>query len=154
MKKPILTAAVIFIASLAISQTTDDYIEIVRGVLKTEKKAAIAEVMSLTEAEAEVFWPLYNEFNEKMYTIQSKRVKIIKDFAKSYENMTDVKADELWTSYMGYKQESNKLTKQYYNKFKKIIPPGKAAKYFQAENKIATLVDFELASEIPFIETK
>ena len=154
MKKLILSSIAVFLASLAISQTTDDYIEIMRSVLKTEKKAAIAEVMSLTEAEAEVFWPLYNEFNEKMYSIQSKRVKIIKDFAANNESMTDLKADELWTSYMGYKQESNKLTKQYYNKFKKIIPAGKAAKYFQAENKIATLVDFELASEIPFIETK
>jgi len=154
MKKTSYTFLFMFLASIAISQTTDDYIEIMRSVLKTEKKAAIAEVMTLTEAEAELFWPLYNEFSGKMYTIQSKRVKIIKDFAKSYEKMTDLKADELWTSYMAYKQESNKLTKQYYKKFKKIIPAGKAAKYFQAENKIATLVDFELAAEIPFIETE
>lgn len=154
MKKTIYTVLFMFLASMAISQTADDYIEIMRSVLKTEKKATIAEVMDLSKAESDVFWPLYNEFNEKMYTIQSKRVKIIKDFAANYESMTDLKADEIWTSYMGFKQEANKLTKTYYKKFKKIIPAGKAAKYFQAENKIATLVDFELAAEIPFIETK
>lgn len=154
MKKLVLGTVLMFVASMAMTQTADDYIEILRTVLKTEKKAAIAEVMTLSEAESEVFWPLYNEFNEKMYTVQSKRVKIIKDFAANYENMTDLKADELMNSYLGYKQEANKLTKSYYKKFKKIIPAGKAAKYFQAENKIATLVDFELAAEIPFIETK
>ena len=139
--------------SMAMTQTVDDYIEIMRSVLKTEKKAAIAEVMTLTESESDLFCPLYNEFNDKMYIIQSKRVKIIKDFAASYENMNDEKADEIWASYMGYKQEANKLTKKKKKKFKKIIPAAKAVTYFQAENKIAVLVDFQLASEIPFIET-
>lgn len=143
-----------FLASMAFTQTADDYIEVLRSVLKTEKKAAIAEVMQLNEQEAEVFWPLYNEFNEKMYTVQSKRVKIIKDFAANFDSMTDVKADELWTASMNFKQESLNLTKQYYKKFKKILPAGKAAKYFQAENKIAALVDYELAAEIPLVETK
>jgi hypothetical protein len=122
-----------------------------RSVLKTEKKAAIAEVMNLSEAESEVFWPLYNEFNEKMYAVQTKRVNIIKDFAKNYESITDEKADELWTGYMKYRQELLNLNKQYFKKFKKIMPAGKVMKYFQAENKIATLVDFELAKEVPFI---
>lgn len=154
MKKLILSTLVLFLASMAISQTTDDYIEIMRSVLKTEKKAVIAEAMTLTETEAELFWPLYNEFNEKMYTVQTKRVQIIKDYADNYESMSNEKADELWNSYMGFKMEVLKLNKVYYKKFKKIIPAGKAAKYFQAENKIATLVDFQLAAELPFIEAK
>lgn len=154
MKKLIFGTLFMFLASMAFTQTADDYIEVLRSVLKTEKKAAIAEVMQLNEQESEVFWPLYNEFNEKMYTVQSKRVKIIKDYAASYANMTDEKADELWTASMNFKQESLNLTKQYYKKFKKILPAGKAAKYFQAENKIAALVDYQLAADIPMVETK
>ena len=154
MKKVIFALVFVFAGMQLMSQTTNDYIEILRSVLKTEKKAAIAEVMTLTEQEAEVFWPMYNEFNEKMYTVQTKRVKIIKDYAENYESMTNEKADELWTSYMNFKQEILNLNKQYYKKFKKILPAGKVAKYFKAENKITTLVDFQLANEIPFIETK
>lgn len=154
MKKTISLLSALLITISMYAQTADDYIEITRSLLKTEKKAAIAETMLLSSAESEVFWPLYNEFNEKLYTIQSKRVKIIKDFAENFETLSDEKADELMTSYMGVKQEIMKLNKQYYKKFKKILPAGKAAKYFQAENKIAAIVDFQLASEIPFIETK
>jgi len=153
MKKSIIAVLLLFAGVQMMSQNTDDYLEIMRSVLKTEKKAAIAEVMNLSEQEAEVFWPLYNEFNEKMYTVQSKRVKIIKDYAANYSDMTDEKADELWTSAMNFKQESLNLTKQYYKKFKKILPAAKTAKYFQAENKIAALIDYELAAEIPMIET-
>lgn len=154
MRKIILPIILIFFGTQLLAQTTDDYIEVLRSVLKTEKKAVIAETMSFTEDEAKVFWPLYNEFNEKAYVIQSKRIEIIKDFAENYENMTDEKADELWLASMKVKQEMMKLNSKYYSKFKKIIPVGKAAKYFQAENKIAALVDFQLADQIPFIETK
>jgi len=154
MKKLILGTLVMFIASMAISQTADDYIEIMRSALKTEKKAIIAEVMQFTEAEAEVFWPLYNEYNTKIYEIGSKEVKIIKDFANNYENMTDEKADELWNAVIANKMEYLKLQKIYYAKFKKILPAGRVAKYFQAENKIDVMIDYELAAEIPFIETK
>ena len=82
MKKVIIAFAFVFVCAHLMAQTTDDYIEIVRSVLKTEKKAIIAETMAFTEQEAEVFWPLYNEFNTKAYVIQSKRVAIIKDFAE------------------------------------------------------------------------
>ena len=154
MKKMIVGTLFLFLASMAFAQTTDDYVEVLRSVLKTEKKAAIADVMQFTDQEAEVFWPLYNEFNDKMYTVQSKRVKLIKDYAANYANMTDEKADELRTSALSYKQESLNLTKTYYKKFKKILPAGKAARYFQAENKIAALIDFELADQIPMLETE
>ena len=152
MKKSIIALVLLFAGIQVMAQTSDDYVEIMRSVLKTEKKAAIAEVMNLSEQEGEVFWPLYNEYNEKMYSIQTKRVKIIKDYAANYGNMTDEKADELWTAAIKFKQESLNLSKQYYKKFKKILPAAKAARYFQAENKIAALVDYELAAEIPMIE--
>ena len=57
----------------------------------------------------------------------------------------------LWLS---YQQQLLKLKKSYYKKFKKIMPAGKAAMYFQAENKIEAMVNASLAMEIPFIETK
>lgn len=154
MKKLIYTVLALFIASFALAQNSNDYIEVVRSVIKTEKKAAIAEAMTLSEAEAEVFWPLYNEYNEKMYAIQTKRIKIIQDFAEHFATISDEKADELWSGYLKYRQELLNLNKLYYKKFKKILPASKAMKYFQAENKIATLVDFELALEIPMIETE
>jgi len=154
MKKLIIGTLMIFVASLAMSQTTDDYTEIMRSVLNTEKKAAIAEVMILTPQESELFWPLYNEYNEKLYTIGTREIKLIKDYGENYENMTNEKADEIWTAYILVQTDYLKLEKQYYKKFKKIIPAGKAARYFQAENKINTLIDAQLALEVPFIESE
>jgi hypothetical protein len=152
MKKLLLALTLLFTGSLVMSQTTDDYLEILREVLNSEKKAAIAEVMMLSDEEAEIFWPLYNEYNNELYKVQTQRVKLIKEFAANFGSMTDEKADEIWNSFLDYRQDLLKLNKQYYKKFKKVMPASKVVKYFQAENKIAALVDFELASEIPFLE--
>ena len=154
MKTTKLVVTLILFALSGYAQTQDDYIEIVRGVLKTEKKAAIAEVMTLSEQEAEVFWPLYNEYEAKDYEIQSKRVRIIKDLVANFENLSDEEADNLWISYTKYKQEILNLNKVYYKKFKKILPAAKAARFFQALNKIAAAADYHVATQIPIIEIK
>ena len=54
---------------------------------------------------------------------------------------------------MGYQSGLLALKKGYYKKFKKILPAGKAVRFFQAENKIETLINAELALEIPMIES-
>lgn len=134
------------------AQTSDDYIELARDILKTEKKAAIAEGMDLSDAEITPFWELYNEYNSKLSQTQNQRVALIKNFAQNYETMTNEKADEIMKSFFKYQQDLVKLRKSYYSRFKKILPSAKAARYFQLENKIQALVDAELAMQIPLIE--
>jgi hypothetical protein len=154
MKKVLSIFSIVIISAAIYAQAGNDYLELARDVLKTEKKAAIAEVMQLTEAESAPFWELYNEYQGKLYLVANKRIAIIKDYADNIENLTDEKADELWLGAMAYDLEVLKLEKQYYKKFKKILPAGKAARLFQAENKIETMIDAQLALEIPLIETK
>ena len=155
MKKTLLVSlAIIFSSVQLFAQSEDDYIEIVRDVLKTEKKAAIAEVMELSTTESAPFWELYNEYNFELSKVQNERIALIKDFAANFDNMNDEKADEIMTGVLSFQQHALKLKKSYYKKFKKILPAGKAAMYFQAENKVEAMVNASLAMEIPFIETK
>ena len=154
MKKILLAVGTAFLSLTALAQSSNDYIEMTRDVIKAEKKAAIAEVMNLTDAESQPFWDLYNEYQGKQYPVHNKRIAIIKDFADNYENLTDEKADELWTNYMKFQQELLKVKISYYKKFKKILPAGKAALFMQTENKIEALINASLAAEIPLIETR
>ena len=154
MKKPLFVSLLFIFSSFQLfAQSDDAYIEIVRDVLNTEKKAAIAEVMVLSETESGAFWELYNEYNFELNKVQNLRIAIIKDFAANYEKMTNEKADELWNNSLAYQQSLLKVKKSYYKKFKKILPAGKAVQYFQVENKIEALVDANLALEIPLLET-
>ena len=127
MKKLIIGIVFVFAGAGLFAQNANDYLEVTRGVLKKEKKAAIAEVMQLTEEESTTFWPLYNEYNDKMYSINTRLFNAIMDYSDNYVNMTDEKAKELWTEV-------------------------RTVRYFQAENKLKAMVDAELAIEIPLFE--
>ena len=152
-KTALFTIGLFLMISPVFAQSFDDYLEVARDVLHTEKKAVVAEAMMLSDTESAPFWELYNEYNAELYKVHTKRVNIIKDFASNYESMNDEKADALWTSSMAYQNELLKLNKTYYKKFKKIMPAGRAALYFQVENKIAMLINANLAMEIPLLET-
>ena len=151
MKKTIITLFLCILSLSLYAQSDSDYIEVVRSVLKTEKKAAITDVMELTEAESGPFWELYNEYDFELTKVQNIRLNAIKEYAKEYGILTDEKADKLWNEVMDFKTQSVKLEKKYYKKFKKILPAAKAAKYFQAENKIQAMVAASLAEQIPMI---
>lgn len=142
-----------FISALAAvhAQSPDDYLELTRDAIKMEKKAAITELMQLSKSESSPFWTLYNDYESKLYGVQNKRIALIRDFAANYQKMTNAKADELWLSYMSYEQELLKLKKSYYKKFKKVLTAGRAAQFFQAENKIEKLIDANVAAQIPLI---
>ena len=72
MKRVLFTLVFASFGMLLWAQQSTDYIELMRSVIKTEKKAAISEVMELSTAEADLFWPLYNEYNEKRYVVNTK----------------------------------------------------------------------------------
>ncbi len=153
MKKLLFIALVVFMSAPSWAQSEKDYIEMERSVLQTEKKAMVADAMMFTDDEATVFWPLYNEYTQKVYVVNSEKVQVILDYAENYETLSDEKADVLMQRALKAEQDLLKLKLSYYKKFKKIIAPSKAVRYFQVENKINALVSAELALEIPLVET-
>ena len=152
MRKLVLSLAFMILAGVAMSQTSHDYVEVERAALKTEKKAIVAETMQLTDEESKAFWPLYNEYSEKKYVINTKVYDLILKFANDYETLSDEAAIELWKENMKVKNEKARLESTYFKKFQKILSGKKVLRYFQTESKLAAIVNYQLASEIPLAE--
>jgi hypothetical protein len=152
MKKIILGLSFVFFAAAMMAQNTHDYMEVERAALKTEKKALVADAMELTEDESKVFWPLYNEYNDKQYVINTKVYNTIVDYAENLDTLSDEKAIELWNESMKQRDELSKLKKSYFKRFQKILPGKKVVRYFQVENKVWALINAQLALEIPLMQ--
>lgn len=150
MKKLIL-AAVFLLSTLTIfAQTTNDLIELVKSDVKVTRKALITETMVFTEAESEIFWPIYREYEYKLEELANKRIAILKDFTANYENLSNEKADDLMKASFSFLEDRLSLNEKYYKKFAKELSPTIAAKYYQVENEIQLLIDLSLASELPY----
>ena len=159
LHKVLLTIALCTgISTGAVAQGTEitadikNQIEAMRTVLQTERKILIMNEMTLTSEEAENFWPLYDEYRAEAKKIGDLRVKVITDYAANYESMTDEMANKLLDQSMKFEEQSVKLEKKYLKKFRKILPGIKVTRYFQLENKLDAIINFDLASEIPLME--
>ncbi len=125
------------------------YIELLRSDLRAQKVAVIAEVMQFTEAEDAKFWPVYREYETELAKINDDRMKLIKDYAGSYETLTDATADRLALGALDLEAKRQALKVRYYERFKSVLPAKTAARFLQVENQILLLLDLQIASSLP-----
>jgi hypothetical protein len=135
----------------AVAEYTND-IEAARTLAQTERKVLIMSQMVMTPDEAAAFWPLYDEYTAARKEAGNLRVKVITDYAASFDAMDDATARQLLDESLKYEAQVLKLKQKYVKKFRKILPDVQVTRYFQLENKLDALVDFEMAGEIPLIE--
>ena len=68
---------------------------------------------------------------------------------RDYNNPTDPKAQELLKEWLAIQKKRLDLQKEFLKRFEKALPPQKVIRYFQIENKLRALIDYELVDEIP-----
>jgi hypothetical protein len=153
LKKIIVAMAICLIAFPAFAQeVTKNTMDSVRDALKAQKRAFIAVNMQLTDAEDAKFWPVYDSYQKDMETMNQKIGDLILDYAKNYETLTDLKADELLKKNLSLENEILQLKKSYLPKFKAVLPAKKVARYYQLENKIQAVSRYDLAEKIPLVK--
>jgi hypothetical protein len=129
-----------------------DNMEILKEAVKANKKLVITTNMKLTTTEAGKFWTVYDEYQKQLEKLNQQRIALIENYAKNYETMTDELALELLDTHMSIEAQRLSLQSVFVPKFKKVLPPIKVVRYFQCENKIAAIVNLELAGQIPLIK--
>jgi hypothetical protein len=155
--KVLITIALALVASLsglpALAQDKPaDNMQIVRDKIKADKKLFVAEAMKLTESEAKGFWPVYDSYQKDLAKIHDRALAMIKEYAKNYQSMTNEKAKQLTDEFIAIQAEHQKLRVSYLPQFRKVLPEIKVARYYQVENKVSAVVDYELATNIPFVK--
>jgi len=154
MKKIIIFMLLfVFLSSLGVfAQDINDYIELMRSDLKTERRAIITQSMNFTEDESVAFWPIYREYENEFAKLGDQEIALIKDYADNFEKMTDEKAKDLMNRAFKINEDQIKLRKKYYNKLVKVMSPITAVKFVQLDNQISMLIDLQIASELPLIQ--
>jgi len=134
------------------SQEKADSMEALRDALKADKKAFIAKYLQLTDAEGKEFWPYYNSYQFDLQKVNERLVKLINDYAKTSQNMSDQDAIKMVDTYLAIEQDQLKLKELYFRTLRKTLPVKKVARYLQLENKMRALVQYQLAARVPLIK--
>jgi hypothetical protein len=152
MRTLVLLACIAFIPSPALTAQDNAQVQSVRADLQAERTKIVADNLPLTEAEAQKFWPLYNEYRARWSKLDDRALALVKDYAANYDAMSDEKARQLIGQQLDIEEERLKLRRSYLGKFEKVLPGKKTARYYQIERKMDAAVANETASVIPYVK--
>jgi hypothetical protein len=107
--------------------------------------------MQLTEAESEAFWPVYNEYEQAMRKVNTKRVDVLRRLAAEYETLTDEQAEALLKESFDFQQERVKVRRSFMKKFAKALTGKRVARFYQIDSKIDSIIDFDIARTVPLV---
>ncbi len=116
---------VLFKGQLVFSQNGKDKVEALRVDY-------INKTIELTGVEAEKFWPVYNEYNDKIKAI---RKNLRQSYRNRSENLSDKEAEQLYYLFVQSKQAEADIHKQYSERLKAIIGAKKMVKLHVAEEE-------------------
>lgn len=131
---------------------SDSDVELLRADVRTKKMELVAERMQFTGNEAEVFWPLYRQYEVELAAINDKKIKVIRDYMASHDNLDGARAKDLAQRVFEVDQMTLDLRKKYFQEMTGVLPPKTAVRFLQLERRLQQLVDVQLASEFPLIK--
>jgi hypothetical protein len=132
--------------------SVDQDIQLLRQDLASDKKQLIASNLTLTNAEATRFWPVYDQYQAEYKKIGDAKLALIKDYAQNWGSVTDQQALQYWQRSQDIEQSVAQLRQKYVPIVGKVLPGKKTVTFFQMDRRIALLLDVQLAAEIPLVQ--
>jgi hypothetical protein len=128
-------------------------IQMLREDIRSHKKQLTAANMTLTADEATKFWPVYDQYTQETIKIGDARWAEIKDYAASYNTLTDAQAQDHMKRSAAIDQQVIALRSKYVPIFEKVISPKKTALWYQIDRRLDLLINLQLAASIPVVDT-
>jgi len=130
---------------------SDQDLQLLRKSLRSQEKQIVAANMILTDAQAEKFWPVYNQYAQDLAKINDTKAALIEEYAQGYDTMTDEQAKNYIHRRAAVEQSLLELRVKYIPIFGKVLTGKETALFFQIEWRLGLMIDMALA-QMPLVE--
>ena len=144
----------IAVQSVMSPTVTDADIALLRKDIRAMKMQVIGENMSLSDSEAQKFWPIYKHYADDLHEVHNAKYALFKQYAETWATMTDQDALIYVRHSMEADAEAQALRLKYVPVMNQILPGKKAATFFQLERRLCLMIDLQLFSQIPLAHVK
>ncbi|MDL2262091.1 hypothetical protein LJC11_01145 [Bacteroidales bacterium OttesenSCG-928-I21] len=103
--------------------------------MKAEKVAFITDRIGLTVKEAQDFWPIFNEFDEKMNDFFDNERHLLMELEQKSETLSEKELTEKIDKLISIKIERANLEKEFHEKYKKVLSAKKVALFYQSNKE-------------------
>ena len=98
-----------------------------------EKVKFFNQQLDLSQTEADNFWPIYNDYQNRKNRIASDKRTLMKYYNQNSKNMTSKEITETLNKYMDYEKQETDLLLTYNEKFRSVLPDDKVLRIYIAE---------------------
>jgi hypothetical protein len=122
--------------------------------IRSIKKQVVAANLTLTDSEATKFWPVYEQYSAEFAKNNDARAVLVKEYSDEYGTQTDEQADSLVRRWLDVDIAAAQLRQKYVPIFRKVLPGKKAATFFQLDRRISLMIDVQLTSQLPLMQSQ
>jgi hypothetical protein len=116
------------------AQSKDDQLKQFWDDMKAKRAAFFTQKIGLTPAEAQAFWPVYDEYQSKKGELHNQMMAQFKSYGtKKPDGKFEYDYAKANENFIIQKFQEARLEKIYFEKFKTILCPEKVFRYYQAE---------------------
>jgi len=133
---------------------TDEDIALLRKDLRAMKMQVIGQNMSLSEAEGQKFWPIYNHYVKDLQEVNNHKYALLKQYAETWATMTDQDALIYVRAWLEADGQAQALRLKYVPVVSQVLPGREAATFFQLDRRLNMMIDLQLFSQIPLAHVK
>lgn len=150
--KTILVLAFLSFAGITYSQGPPPKVKGARQQEKNDniesmKIAYLTTKLDLTPEEAQKFWPVYNQYNEKLQELRKKRRQDEREAKKNFEELTDKEVELAIDNDLAFRQKELDLQIEYNSKFKSVLPIKKVSRLYHAEEQFKRVLIDKLKND-------
>ena len=106
-----------------------------RKKIESQKIAFITKALDLSSEEAQVFWPVYNNFSDEMKIIKKKRREVFSKARKNRSSLTEKEIGIIIDERLKMEQETLDLKVKYKKEFQKVISNKQISALYHAEEE-------------------
>lgn len=152
--KPGLAAIALLITNMQPGLAQDADSAALLREIQGNRRTVIAENMVLTVDETKRFWPLYDEFRAALGVLDEQQLQLIREFRDNFDDLSGEQADAMLTRFFDLRSQELALRQEYQPRFREFLSAQKTLRYFQVENKLDTIIDYDVSQLIPLTETE
>ena len=130
----------------------DSEIELMRKDIRSKRKQIIAANVQMTDAEAEKFWPVFDQYAADQKKAYDIHYGLLKEYADNEKTMTDALALSLTKRWSEADNAKANLRVKYFPMFEKVLGAKRAARICQLDRMLTLMVDLQIGSDVPLIQ--
>ena len=123
--------------------------DLLKSDLAAKRVELIKQNVTFTEAQAEVFWPLYEEYAATIDANFERQAMLTGQMAESYDSLDAKMASGVTAELLDINEKTGQLQRKFHKAIRNDLPSPLVAQFMTLEMQLNWIASLQIASQLP-----